>query len=94
MGLYVVRYDYKDDSANAQDAHRPQHRDWLAAQPGMRAAGKTDDNGAVLILEAEDAESLAVLLKDDPFAVEGVIESTAISGWGVALGSWKAPLGL
>lgn len=94
MGLYVVRYDYKADSAGAQDAHRPEHRDWLAAQPGLRAGGKTDDNGAVLIFEADDAETLAVLLKDDPFATEGVIEATTISGWSVPLGSWKPTLGL
>jgi uncharacterized protein YciI len=94
MGLFVVRYDYRDGSADAQDAHRPTHRDFLAAQPGLCAGGKTDDNGAILIFEAEDAESLAVLLKGDPFFSEGIIEATHISGWGMPLGSWKTPLGL
>lgn len=94
MGLFVVRYDYLADSAAAQDAHRPEHRDFLASQPGLRAGGKTDDNGAILIFEADDAESLSVLLKDDPFATEGIIESTHISGWAMPLGSWKQALGL
>ncbi|BBH17846.1 hypothetical protein Back2_21330 [Nocardioides baekrokdamisoli] len=94
MGLFVVRYDYRDGSEATQDVHRAAHRDWLAAQPGLRAAGKTDDNGGVLIFEDADAESLAVLLKDDPFLAVDVIGSTKISGWAMPLGTWKAPLGL
>jgi uncharacterized protein YciI len=94
MGLFVVRYDYQDNSAGAQDAHRPEHRDFLAAQPGLRAGGKTDDNGAVLIFEADDAESLAVLLREDPFFIGGIVAATHISGWSMPLGTWKATLGL
>ena len=94
MGLFVVRYDYREGSEATQDAHRPGHRDFLASQPGLRAGGKTDDNGAILIFEADDADSVATLLQDDPFLAEDVIEATHISGWAMPLGSWRQPLGL
>lgn len=89
MGLFVVRYDYRDGSEATRDERRPEHRAWLAEQPSLRISGPTDDDGAVLIFEAADASALAGVLDHDPFAVAGTIDHRVISGWTPVSGSWR-----
>lgn len=94
MGLFVVRYDYRDGSETTRDDRRPEHRAWLAEQSSLRMSGPTSDNGAVLIFEATDAAALGEVLDQDPFAAARTIERRVISAWTPVSGSWRDPLGL
>lgn len=42
MAVFAIHYDYPDDTG-AMMAVRPEHREWLARQPGLLVAGMYQD---------------------------------------------------
>lgn len=91
MSLYVVRYRYSDDVAG-RDLHRPAHRGFLsdlATEGVVVAAGPLSDepSEALLLLEGESADQVRELLRQDPFAQQGIIESVEVREWDVVIGS-------
>ena len=94
MPIFCATYAYDDDSAAALDEARPGHRDWLDQQPQLLASGPTDDDGAVLVWEAESAAEVEALLDQDPFVVAGVIAERRVVGWSIVRGRWREQLGL
>ena len=94
MGLFVVRYDYREGSDAVRDEHRPAHRAYLGQQAGLRLSGPTSDRGGVLIFDAATAAEVEALLNEDPFWTLDTIQSRTISGWTPVSGSWLEPLGL
>lgn len=79
---------YTTDAARIAQ-HRPAHRQYLTdllQQGRLIAAGPfTDDSGAVFIYEAESAEGAAASLAGDPFSIHGVIVSSALKPWKLAM---------
>lgn len=87
MPLFAVRYAYTDD-LDTRSALRPEHRAFLAALPTLKASGPTDDNGALLIFEADSAADVEAALDEDPYATAGLIASRRVVGWDLILGPW------
>lgn len=93
MSFFAVTYAYTDDTA-ARDELRPVHREFLAAQKSLRLSGPTDDDGALLVLEADSATDVTALLDADPFATAGLVARRTVVGWNPVLGPWRDQLGL
>lgn len=92
MSVYAVRYDYSEQAA-ARDEHRPAHRAFLAAladDGALLLSGPFADSpdGALIVLEADDAEAARALLREDPFQQQGLVESVTVREWALVLGSW------
>lgn len=91
MSLYAVRYRYSDDAAG-RDEHRPAHRAFLSglAQEGVVVAAGPFTDGpaeALLLLQGQSAEQVRELLRQDPFAQQGIIDGVEIREWDVVIGS-------
>lgn len=90
MPTYAVLYTYADESAAARDELRPAHREYLQAQPELRAGSAYQDDGppgALLIYAAEDAERVREITEGDPFFAAGAISDWSVRLWTPALGS-------
>jgi uncharacterized protein YciI len=81
MAVFVVTYVYAPDSAERRDAVRPEHREFLR---GLHAQGRLllsgplpaaggEADGALIVVEADDAEGALALLDVDPFRREGLV---------------------
>lgn len=64
---------------------RPVHRDYLQ---GLKKNGQVaiagpflDDSGGLLVYEADSAEDVDKLIRDDPFFKEGVFVSWVLRAW-------------
>lgn len=91
MSLYAVRYRYSDDVAG-RDEHRPAHRDFLSglAHEGIVVAAGPFTEGpaeALLLLQGRSVEQVRELLRQDPFAQQGIIDAVEIREWDVVIGS-------
>lgn len=91
MSLYAVRYRYSDDVAGL-DEHRPAHRDFLGGlveEGVVVAAGRLLEGPAeaLILLEGESADQVRELLREDPFAQQGLIDAVEVREWDVAVGS-------
>lgn len=92
MTLYAVRYDYSEQSA-ARDENRAAHRAFLgslAAEGALKLSGPLAGapDGALIVLEASDEEAVRMLLLDDPFQQQGLVEHVDVREWTPVLGSW------
>ena len=93
MALHAVIYRYADEPARL-DEHRPKHKDYLAS---LFEAGRivisgpltTGGPGALLILDAADADQVAQWLDGDPFWGLGLIADRTIRGWSPFFGADK-----
>lgn len=91
MTLHAVIYRYSTDTA-ALDEHRPAHREYLRSlheQGTIVVSGPLTDGapGALLILDAADADEVAALLDKDPFRVLGLIADREIRRWAPVFGA-------
>ena len=91
MSYFLVRYRYSDDTAG-RDEHRADHRAFLSglAEEGVAiATGPLRDGPAeaVLLFRGESVEQIRELLREDPFAQQGLIESVEVREWDVVIGS-------
>lgn len=85
MNLHAVIYKYADDP-DRLDEHRPRHKDYLASlyeQGRIVISGPLTDGapGALLIIDADDAEQVAALLDLDPYWTLGLIADRQIRSW-------------
>ena len=93
MTIFAVLYSYSDDPALG-DAHRPEHRAFLAtfndpAGTVVRlAAGPWvgEPAGALIIFKAPDSATLETALNDDPFRREGFLVDRTVREWGTVFG--------
>ncbi|QAY70898.1 YciI family protein [Xylanimonas protaetiae] len=93
MAVFAVTYVYAPDPARL-DAFRPEHRAFLGA---LHDAGSVvvsgplpaadGVGGALLIVEAPDADAAAALLDDDPFRREGLVAERVVRAWVPVIGS-------
>ena len=85
MNLHAVIYRYADEPSRL-DEHRPAHKDYLASlfdQGRIVVSGPLTDGapGALLILDADDADHVASMLNLDPFWDLGLIADRQIRSW-------------
>ena len=82
MPTYMVEYIY-DDRSHLRDAHRPEHRAYLASlvQTGkMIAFGRYDDTespGALLLFESSTSEEVEGMVRRDPDVTQGLSQLRA-----------------
>lgn len=83
---YAAIAKYTSDASVIAKA-RPAHRQYLT---GLRDQGKlvisgpfADDAGGLLVYEAENSEQVEQMVRDDPFARQGVFLSWEIRPWNV-----------
>ena len=93
MAVFAVLYTY-DDRESERLATRPAHRDFLfeLADKGVVLAGGAygpgEQPGALLILQADDAETVAKTLDEDPYCTGGFISGREIRHWTQVIGPW------
>ena len=77
---------YTPDASTIAQA-RPAHRQYLTGlqnQNKLVISGPfTDDSGGLLVYEAENSEQVDTMVRDDPFAKQGVFLSWEIRPWNV-----------
>ncbi|MEU1980244.1 YciI family protein [Nocardia sp. NPDC019395] len=92
MPIFAVHYTYSDATIADRDTHRPRHRAWLADQISadtlLSSGPYPDGSGALLLFRTTDAESLAGLLAQDPFAQEKLIDEVRAVEWQPVLGAF------
>ncbi|XAS67799.1 YciI family protein [Micrococcaceae bacterium Sec5.7] len=90
MTVFAVEYVYDAESADARDANRPAHREWLGglAEEGvLLSSGPYGDGaGALLIFKAPDESALGEVLQRDPFAAAKGIAGIRITEWNPIIG--------
>ncbi|MEZ5211365.1 MULTISPECIES: YciI family protein [unclassified Gordonia (in: high G+C Gram-positive bacteria)] len=90
MPKYVAEYTYLPDTAALRDEHRPAHRLWLhdghEAGIVLAVGAFADGSGALVIVNADDAEAAAEVLAHDPFALVGAIDETRVREWNCLYG--------
>ncbi|WP_236790532.1 YciI family protein [Amycolatopsis sp. GM8] len=89
MAWFLVETRYVPEKY--QDV-RPRHRDWLqrlAADGTVAVAGPlADDSGAVILMQAEDADALEKILDSDPYHLEGALAERNAREYRPLLGAW------
>lgn len=84
MAIFAVQYSYSAEPEQLAEI-RPSHRDWLANhyEAGVLLASGPWLNiaGALLIFRADDVQTLAHLLDQDPFDIAGFIGERVIEEW-------------
>lgn len=92
MPLIAVTYTYSPATTEGRDTHRAAHRAWLAdllAQQTLVSSGPySDGSGALLLVEAPDADTVRTLFAQDPFAVENLIETASFDEWTPVMGTF------
>lgn len=90
MDYFAVHYTYIDDAEKIAE-HRPEHRAFLSGltDKGLIAGGaypEATPPSALLIVRAENADAVELLLADDPFRQRGVLANTRIIRWTPVIG--------
>lgn len=86
MPTYMIEYTY-DDRTDERMSHRPDHLNYLngLVEEGiMLAFGRFDDDGepgALLMVTADDPESVEDLIRHDPYVVAGLVPSHRVRRW-------------
>lgn len=90
MPLFVVEYKYSAETSRAREVHRSVHSDWLwnlVDNGTVVASGPyADRTGAFIVITASSAEAAQQLFAQDPFAIEGLLESSRIVEWAPVMG--------
>ncbi|AOW94622.1 hypothetical protein BFN03_08085 [Rhodococcus sp. WMMA185] len=85
MSLFAVEYTYNPATSSGRDDHRTDHRAWLTELTRRHMVRSMqplhDGGGLVIIVDADDADSVARLFKHEPFARAGLVEKVHISEW-------------
>jgi len=89
MGLFVLEWRFGPDR-DARLAVRARHREYLerlqTAGHVVMAGPWSDDSGAMIIYDAEDAAAVRTMLDADPYVVEGVGGRPQLREWTPILG--------
>ena len=85
---FAAVIEYCPDKAKILEV-RPAHREYLTGvvkAGGLVVGGPyLDDSGAIIIYEAQSQEEAEKLLRDDPFAKQGVFVSWTLRPWKVVM---------
>jgi uncharacterized protein YciI len=85
---FAAIIEYTTDTAKIA-ATRPAHREYLKTllDSGRLAISGpfADDRGGILVYEANSAEEVERMLRDDPFTKAGVFEKVQIREWRVVM---------
>ena len=85
---FAAVIEYCPDKAKILEV-RPAHREYLTGvvKAGHLVVGGPylDDSGAIIIYDAESQEQAEKLLRDDPFARQGVFVSWTLRPWKVVM---------
>lgn len=101
VAVFAVHYNYPDDTS-AMTAVRPEHREWLARQPGLLLAGmyqdglaiggeqggKTPAHGALIVVTADSIEQVTTAFDHDPYWLGGHVLRRVVREWNPPLGPW------
>lgn len=94
MPVIAVEYTYSETTASARDEVRPDHRAWLS---GLVDAGTVlstgpyaHGGGALILVDAADADAARTLFADDPFAKADLIETARFTEWRPVMGAFVA----
>ena len=94
MSLFLVEYTYAPEKTPQRDEVRSDHRAWLAdlvSRSIVLSSGPfADGNGALIIVDAADADTVSLLFTHDPFAIADLIENVRITEWVPVLGQFSA----
>ncbi|MET4002588.1 MULTISPECIES: YciI family protein [Arthrobacter] len=97
MSIFAVEYIYGPEAEAARVEHRPQHREWLAAQAEadvVLASGPYGDGaGALLIFRAENQGAVQDLVAQDPMTIGGGVTGLKISAWNPVIGKLSSYVG-
>lgn len=97
MAIYAVEYFYSGDD-DARTRYRAEHRAYLTSlgeQDVVLASGPFaahETAGALVIVRADSEEHVRQVVEDDPFRVNGVIESYRVTEWEPIIGRWAQSL--
>ena len=97
MPIYAVEYSYSADD-EARSRYRAEHRAYLASlgeQDVVLGSGPFAPHeraGALVVVRADSEEHARQVVEDDPFQVNGVIESYRVTEWEPIIGRWAASL--
>ncbi|MCL1872082.1 MAG: YciI family protein [Promicromonosporaceae bacterium] len=96
MSVFAVTYAYAPEPERL-DAVRPEHRAFLGglhdagslvvSGPLRPPAGEAGTGGALILLEAADADAATALLDADPFRREGLLAEVSVREWVPVIGS-------
>src|SRR5690348_1598486 len=85
---FAAIIEYTTDRARIA-ATRPAHREYLKQvfDSGRLAISGpfADDSGGILVYEVNTAEEAEAIIRDDPFAKQGVFQSWKIQQWKVVM---------
>ncbi|PTR26618.1 hypothetical protein C8K36_105191 [Rhodococcus sp. OK519] len=85
MPLFAVQYTYAHEKSAQRDDHRTDHRAWLAdlVRRGIvHSSGPfADGGGALMMVEAADAEDVNSLFDQDPFAKRDLVQARVVREW-------------
>ncbi|MBB6334708.1 YciI family protein [Schaalia hyovaginalis] len=86
MAYFAVFYEYDPSKSELADEIRPRHRAFLAdlKERGANVASgplSGDGPNALLIFEADSAQTVEELLDEDPFKVCGVVTGRSVHPW-------------
>ncbi len=91
MARFVVELVFGENE-DERIAVRPAHREYLATlvdQGKLLVSGPyTDQSGAVIVYEVEDAAELKAVLAADPYTPAGVVAETRVHEWQAVMGVW------
>lgn len=93
MSLFLVEYTYAPEKAVQRDEVRADHRAWLSelvSRDVILSSGPfADGNGALIIVDAADADTVSLLFTHDPFAVAELIAAVRITEWVPVFGQFS-----
>ena len=89
MANFAAVVGYIEDQDRVSEI-RPVHREYLSQ---LLESGKlyksgpfTDGSGALIIYEAEDLAEAQILLANDPFSKNGIINEATLREWKIVMG--------
>ena len=92
MPIFAVHYTYTEATAAGRDEHRAAHRAWLSdlldRGTVLSSGPYPDGSGALILFRADDADAMAALLAEDPFARRGLIDATRFVHWKPVMGAF------
>lgn len=85
MPFFAVTYRYEPAQSEDREANKPAHREWLSEQVeagAIRSVGPfVDGSGALLLVDAADADAARELTSQDPHCRRGLVSEITVRQW-------------
>ncbi|MCF2706251.1 hypothetical protein I6E29_03075 [Arcanobacterium haemolyticum] len=92
MSIIAIEYEYDSAKLDILAENRPAHRTFLRElfdEKRLLASGPLGENGALIVVVADDPDAGLRLLDGDPLLGVGVIESRSARVWNPVIGPWQ-----